>query len=242
MIGVAGGNCFPSAPSPWWSNSHFCDHLVNVRQHWPKKKPKQTYNTPTAEDKQITNSYNNPTGENSVLAATVDGLFFCIRRSILTQIKFDEKTFSGFHCYDTDISLQVSEIAEVRVVFDVLVEHFSDANANRDFYNSCVAHYRKWRTRLPIIHKAMSTATIEHYNKQALLDFCYTLRSSGFFNDSEIRKLITEVMGSEKTPLNDYLGWQLWNWSFFGYELARYPNFIARILWRTILRPFQSSL
>ena len=34
----------------------------------------------------------------------VDGLFFAVRRRVIERVRFDEQTFDGFHCYDTDFS------------------------------------------------------------------------------------------------------------------------------------------
>jgi GT2 family glycosyltransferase len=136
MIGVAGGNCYPDAPSPWWTNAKYNDHLINLIQHWKDKQPKQDYYTFLNEERTFSKAYNNPEGKVSSAAVTIDGLWFCIRRSLFDQISFDTITYDGFHCYDTDISLQVFQKAEVRVVFDILIEHLSDANPNKEFYES----------------------------------------------------------------------------------------------------------
>lgn len=37
----------------------------------------------------------------------VDGLWMIVRKDLYPQIKFDEDTFSGFHCYDMDLCLQI---------------------------------------------------------------------------------------------------------------------------------------
>ncbi|MEO6975810.1 MAG: glycosyltransferase [Gallionella sp.] len=34
----------------------------------------------------------------------LDGLFFAVKRQVVQRIRFDEKNFDGFHCYDTDFS------------------------------------------------------------------------------------------------------------------------------------------
>lgn len=34
----------------------------------------------------------------------LDGLFFAVKRRVVERVRFDEKTFDGFHCYDTDFT------------------------------------------------------------------------------------------------------------------------------------------
>jgi len=36
----------------------------------------------------------------------LDGLFFAARRETARKVRFDEKTFDGFHCYDTDFTFR----------------------------------------------------------------------------------------------------------------------------------------
>ena len=76
----------------------------------------------------------------------------CFRREVFNHIVWDDVNFSGFHSYDTDISLQVWQSGyEVHVFWDVLIEHKSVGVAQIDFYNSLRVLYDKWENILPMI-------------------------------------------------------------------------------------------
>ena len=84
--------------------------------------------------------------------AVVDGMWLCVRKDLFGQIRWDEKTFAGFHCYDIDICMQSHAIGkQVRVVFDVLLEHQSPGNIDMKFYEQLRLWYDKWETSLPIL-------------------------------------------------------------------------------------------
>jgi GT2 family glycosyltransferase len=56
----------------------------------------------------------------------VDGLFMAVRRGVAEQIRFDEKTFDGFHCYDIDFSYSAHLAGfRVAVAADLPVLHHS---------------------------------------------------------------------------------------------------------------------
>ncbi|MGI9316899.1 MAG: glycosyltransferase, partial [bacterium] len=55
----------------------------------------------------------------------IDGLMMAVRRKVFAQHQFDPKTFDGFHFYDLDFSLRVSETDPVIVTQDILVKHLS---------------------------------------------------------------------------------------------------------------------
>ncbi len=231
MIGVAGGNGFPKAPS-WWWNTHFGnDHLVNLLQVWSTKEAKQAYNRPVEGEPNKTIMFNNPGGANRARAACVDGLWFCVRKSLFAEqgIRFDSDYFKGFHCYDSDCSLQVNQHSNVFVVFDILIEHFSDANANREFYESTFQLFLKWKDRLPISYKLGDDAdALSQYSYKGLLEYFYVIRSSGLYTESEIRdKIQSALRASEADPLVVEYQILFW-WKLLGYDLARFPNFVAR--------------
>lgn len=55
----------------------------------------------------------------------VDGLMMAVRRDVFKQHLFDQEIFDGFHFYDIDFSLRVSETSTVIVTQDILVKHLS---------------------------------------------------------------------------------------------------------------------
>ncbi len=90
--------------------------------------------------------------------AVFDGLWFCIRRSLFQQISFDDHSFSGFHFYDIDISVQVQQ-AGYRVVTipDVWIKHLSGGNVNSTWVKNAFLFHDKWKDVLPISHLDVST-------------------------------------------------------------------------------------
>jgi hypothetical protein len=79
----------------------------------------------------------------------VDGLFFAIKRELFNRIKFDENTFSGFHFYDLDISMQVRKTHKLIVTWDILVKHFSGGNTNQEWHAAGKKFLEKYKNELP---------------------------------------------------------------------------------------------
>ena len=92
----------------------------------------------------------NPEGNNYSRVVVIDGVFMATRKDIFQQFQFDANTFSGFHAYDLDYSLQVGSRYAVVVSFDVLLEHFSPGGLNKQWLEASVLLHNKWRTALPI--------------------------------------------------------------------------------------------
>lgn len=56
----------------------------------------------------------------------VDGLFFAVRRSVVEKVRFDSRTFDGFHCYDVDFSFSAFRAGfRLAVATDLPVLHLS---------------------------------------------------------------------------------------------------------------------
>ncbi|MBX2870114.1 MAG: hypothetical protein KTR18_15645 [Acidiferrobacterales bacterium] len=67
--------------------------------------------------------YSDATTDQQVVA--IDGLMMATTRMAFEQHRFDETRFDGFHFYDLDFSVRVSETHEVIVTHDILVKHLS---------------------------------------------------------------------------------------------------------------------
>jgi GT2 family glycosyltransferase len=81
----------------------------------------------------------------------LDGVWFCLRRELFEKIRFDEATFSGFHFYDVDITLQVHFLNyKLLVVRDILIHHQSIGILDRQWVNNAALFYKKWKDRLPV--------------------------------------------------------------------------------------------
>ena len=73
-------------------------------------------------------------------------------------LRFDVQTFSGFHAYDMDISMQIQKLGKRVCVTDVLtIEHFwsEDSFQNQSYMAKLDANmelfYNKWKDSLPIV-------------------------------------------------------------------------------------------
>jgi hypothetical protein len=229
MIGIIGANIYPKSPSPWWSDHDVVDHLVNVIQHWPQSNTNHNpYSKPYDGNENISIDYSNPTGEVRAQASGLDGLWFCIKKELFDKIEFDEKTYSGFHFYDSDISLQVQQHAKIYVVFDILLEHFSAGDVNSGkWVEACIAFNRKWKDYLPIRIKDIPEEQYIEYEANTLLRFAYWAQSSGI-SDSVIKNILSEnlsIIANCKT--NSYL--KIKYWATIGYQLSRIPIFIHKV-------------
>ena len=138
LIGVIGNHLLPDHPASWWTTSLRSGHVVQ-RSHVDNR------NTDIIFDK-----YRQPSLNYSEVV-TVDGLWFCMPKNLFSRIRFDEDTFHGFHCYDTDICMQVLQLGmSVRTVFDIPIAHYSIGPLNKTFFQERKLWYEKWKEQLPI--------------------------------------------------------------------------------------------
>lgn len=81
----------------------------------------------------------------------IDGVFMCTKIEIANMVKFDEKLFTGYHCYDLDFSTAIF-IKGYRVVVDrnILLHHASQGAFNHDFAHYAWKYVWKWKHDLPL--------------------------------------------------------------------------------------------
>lgn len=84
-------------------------------------------------------------------AVVCDGLFLALRKDMFNIINWDTKTFSGFHCYDIDICMQVITAGYQIKIIDILIEHYSEGNLDHSFTESCIKFNQKWKNHLPCV-------------------------------------------------------------------------------------------
>jgi len=91
--------------------------------------------------------------ENSIKEEVVilDGVWFCIRKEAFNSIRFDEETFSGFHLYDVDTTLQLFHAGyKLLCVKDILIHHLSVGVLNEQWGENAKLFHEKWKSQLPI--------------------------------------------------------------------------------------------
>ncbi|WP_262888705.1 glycosyltransferase family protein [Pontibacter pamirensis] len=135
LIGVAGGT-YKSKSLDAWGIDPIEFARMNVLQDYKSGRPQD-------------HLYSNPFNEFVADVASVDGLWFCTRKEVWQNNKFDETTLKEFHFYDIDFSLQVLQSYRVCVVYDILLQHISEGSINRSWLENAVLFHNKWKQTLP---------------------------------------------------------------------------------------------
>ena len=133
-IGVAGAAYKCKVPLSWSVVKRY--RATNLIQHYGSTKQKET-------------THVNPGDSETYRVVALDGVFIGTRKEVWEAIKFDAHTFKGFHGYDIDFSLAVAQHYKLFVVFDLLIEHFSQGNPNQDWLAAAVKISEKWKRHLP---------------------------------------------------------------------------------------------
>ncbi|MEP6614601.1 MAG: glycosyltransferase [Mucilaginibacter sp.] len=163
-IGIAGTPYVPYMPGSWWGGNLVNINILSDREggehHSFQAIPPTTAN------------------KNNVLV--LDGVWFCIRKSLFDKIRFDDVTYSGFHFYDVDITMQVSQAGyNVYCVFDILIKHCSEADINETWIQNALAFNKKWNTVLPAACTQLEYVTRCEAELKTLNEFARMLMANG---------------------------------------------------------------
>ncbi len=173
IIGVAGGKMVTKVPASWAAEGRYI-HLV---QHHNGEKILLKDPTSFSGSKQP--------------AIWLDGLFLAMRKDLFNSIKFDEN-LTGFHGYDLDISMQ-SIVAGFSnfVVYDILLEHFSEGNKDIIYYKNLISIYQKWEKALPVFSQDVSEKGQQNLKKIETTRLAKLIRRLARvrFENDEIRAL-----------------------------------------------------
>lgn len=108
IIGVAGSDYVPTAPSGWVINHKQHQFLHLIQNNKKGNEPK----------------YYNQSAHPRQRVYALDGVFLGINKEKFNYISFNED-LKGFHAYDLDISLNAATKYNNYVINDILIEHFS---------------------------------------------------------------------------------------------------------------------
>lgn len=140
-IGVIGTHFLPAAPMYWWASPFISQYSIN-----------------NDNGKASINDTRNYFKGHIADVVAVDGVCFFIPKALFSSIRFDNKTYNGFHAYDMDISMQVQSLGKRVCVTDLLtVEHFwsEDSFKNQKYIakldDNLNLFYQKWKNMLPIV-------------------------------------------------------------------------------------------
>nr|AGS53206.1 streptomycin biosynthesis StrF domain protein [uncultured bacterium contig00093] len=81
--------------------------------------------------------------------AVCGGVFFAVRRTLLTQFGFDEQTFDSFYFHDLDFCMQARRRWRIIVSGDILIKHRSTGTYDKNWHKYGEIFLKKWAAELP---------------------------------------------------------------------------------------------
>lgn len=102
----------------------------------------------------------------------LDGLFLAVKRRVVEQVRFDEKTFDGFHCYDTDFTYH-AHLAGFRlaVATDLNVLHASQGHFDEKWQSYAQRFMDKNGARLmPMARRPFQHSLVVARDKKEILE------------------------------------------------------------------------
>ncbi len=174
LLGLAGGDTKSIVPSSW--SSAIYESEISIIQHYVGENNQGKHIVKTGYP-------NDPSLIKPV--ACIDGVWMCTRRDVYATFQFDEKTFTGFHGYDIDYSLQVGQQYKIAVIFDIIVHHFSEGKYSKTWMENTILVSTKWREQLPRSVRQLSKQEFirQHWTSQRvfilyLIEFKYPLSAT----------------------------------------------------------------
>jgi GT2 family glycosyltransferase len=163
-IGIAGTPYIPYLPGTWWGGSLININMLSNRDGC-EHHSFQTYP---------------PSADNRSKVVVLDGVWFCIRKKLFDTIRFDDTIYHGFHFYDVDTTMQVSQAGyNAYCVFDILIKHFSKGDINETWTQNALAFNKKWRMVLPAACTQLKYNTRCEAELKTLNEFAMILIANG---------------------------------------------------------------
>jgi len=139
VIGVAGSIYKVRMLSTWWQ-----PEVAGIE-------PKRTNYIQYFENTQTRDHmFLNPFAEKRSVVATLDGVFLGVKKDRWKEILFDQNLLKGFHGYDLDFTLRVGLRFNNYVVYDILLEHFSEGTISPDWFKQVYLVHKKNKKHLPV--------------------------------------------------------------------------------------------
>ena len=169
-IGVAGSPYYAILPGAWWSGNYISYSLYGEKEY--AYQPKQ---------------------DNALPVVVLDGLWFCVRKSLFSKIRFDDTIYNGFHYYDMDISLQIQQTGyKLLSVYDISIQH-SSGKLDTIWLNNALLLQKKWENNLPIFSEKLpyfKEVTIEY---AVLEEYIRSMKKNGI-NSFKILSFIMQQL------------------------------------------------
>jgi hypothetical protein len=187
IIGVCGCTTLSKIPGPW----SLYNPYKYILQSSPERRKPELQKSGFVEQND----------RKEVLA--IDGVFMCARKDLFEKIRFDAKTFSGYHSYDIDICLQAFLAGYKNyAVNDILIEHFSRGYHSRSWIENSMKLTDKWGAHLPIsLNQASTVLLAEMEYKYMTVNFAKYMIRAGYSNKEctqVVAKYLQHHDGSDK--------------------------------------------
>jgi len=180
LIGVVGGHYLPVCPASWWDTE--CRSGIIIQGYYDNE---QKYIT----EKKSWFKYRK-NSENSISVAAVDGLWFCIPKNFFNENRFDDSTFTSFHCYDLDICMQINKLKlEVQVIFDILIEHRSSGIHDCNLSIQKEIFFKKWYKSFPLI-RGIELTKSEINDRLLFVENMNSLNDEILKSQNEIKRIL----------------------------------------------------
>ena len=129
LIGIAGSRYKSKTLSGWWTGLPEAD-CCSIFQRTPKgNNRKITLRPPGMDGKMIP-------------VRTLDGVLLCMPKKVWQQYPFNTK-LKGFHFYDLDISLRISQHYTVAVVYNIDLVHFSPGGFGDEWVQGAIRYHEQ---------------------------------------------------------------------------------------------------
>jgi len=165
-IGIVGtvGCAYKSAIPSTWAMSSPEYYRANNIQRWNGKQTSKVL-------------FKSDSSKHLDEVVILDGVFLAMRKDVWCKYNFNELDIKGFHFYDYDICLRVLRDFSLIVCYDILLEHFSEGNLTRAWFEQCLWFHRKYRNEYPCTHKSLnlSKKKIRKEEDSVLEALCFLL-------------------------------------------------------------------
>lgn len=165
-IGIAGTPYHSYMPGAWWGSGIFYEHILQSSKI--NREPVLKSNSNGLVCRQ---------------AVALDGVWFCIKKSLFDLIKFDETSFKGFHFYDMDICMQMHRLGvKMDCINDVLIHHTSIGNTDNTWIENALIFQKKWQQVLPALCVDISFNQLCRFEYKTLNEFIWICASNNWPN------------------------------------------------------------
>ncbi len=141
LIGLAGSVIKHNVLSSWWQpvlNNNQYNRYNYIQSYQFNEKNKEYH-------------YSNPINETASHVVCLDGFFLATTKINWANNRLAENDLNGYHAYDLEYSLRLSENKKNYVIYDILLEHFSEGKIDISWMHSNLKIHKKYKNKFPII-------------------------------------------------------------------------------------------